>query len=592
MAHHNPPNREEPATSADATPPLGPEERHGFNADDRAEARAPRDKILLLEGDMSSRHALEGIMLQAGHEVTSTGSCHDGVRLTRETKPDVLVLDEKLGGFDCGDLLAELKSASSTQAVRAIVLVSGAAPERVRALDLGADDVLSRPFEPLELQARVRVQLRLKRAEDALRERLQIIEQSKQLSRVAMAATEEISRDAIGLRRVLKIGVIVLLATLAAMGGFSYRLSRRASGDIQRSYAAEAALNRSLTDQQELIERARKLSEQMKESGTTTTEEKQHLVQRSKQLRSGLAEAPSDSADGLRSELTETEARLQRLEEESSLAEKIIKDYAPSVCLMYVAVVFRDASGRPLRYATTSEGDAIQNAAGMPRLTLEGTGDEFRMDALGTGFLVGKDGQVLTNRHVVEPWWHNDELDEFTKQGLKPVVTEMRAYFPGSPLAVPLSVVQISPEADLALVHGPIDSLSRRILALDGSPQASVRGESIVLMGYATGLDAVLARLDDSTLQDTVTKSRGDPRQILDRLAEKNLIRPLITQGHLGDVVSDQIVYDAQTAAGGSGGPVFNQEGKVIGVNHAVIEGFGGSNFGVPARFAEPLLAR
>jgi len=111
-------------------------------------------------------------------------------------------------------------------------------------------------------------------------------------------------------------------------------------------------------------------------------------------------------------------------------------------------------------------------------------------------------------------------------------------------------------------------------------------------MGYATGLDAVLARLDDSTLHDTVTESRGDSRQILDRLAEKNLIRPLITQGHLGDVLPGQIVYDAQTAAGGSGGPVFNREGKVIGVNHAVLEGFEGSNFGVPARFAEPLLAR
>jgi len=42
----------------------------------------------------------------------------------------------------------------------------------------------------------------------------------------------------------------------------------------------------------------------------------------------------------------------------------------------------------------------------------------------------------------------------------------------------------------------------------------------------------------------------------------------------------------------GSGGPVFNREGKVIGINHALIEGFGGSNFGVPARFAAPLLAK
>jgi len=113
-----------------------------------------------------------------------------------------------------------------------------------------------------------------------------------------------------------------------------------------------------------------------------------------------------------------------------------------------------------------------------------------------------------------------------------------------------------------------------------------------VLMGYATGLDAVLARLDDSTLQKIVSASDGNSRRIFDSLAERGLIRPLVTQGHLGDVLPDQIVYDAQTAAGGSGGPVFNQQGKVIGVNHAILEGFEGSNFGVPARFAEGLLAR
>jgi len=587
-----PTDREGSTVAVDATSPGGQEPGRRAGTDARGETSAWRDKILLLESDMSSRHALEDIMVEAGYEVTSSGSCHDGLRLTHEARPDVLVLDERLAGFDCGDLLAEIKSASSTAGVRAILLVSGAAPERVRALDLGADDVLSRPFEPIELQARVRVQLRFKRVEDELSDRLRIIEQSQPMSRTAVVVTENISRDALWLTRGVKIG-LALLVVLAALACIYYRFYQRASSDIRRNYADVAALSRNLANQQDLIERAHKLSEQMKTSGTSTAAQKQELVQHSRQLRVGLTQAQADSAGDVRIELARTEARLQRLEDESSLAENIIKDDASSVCLIYVAVAFHDsATARPLRYASHPEGEPAQDTDEKPRLTLEGAGPEFRMSVLGTGFLVGKDGRILTNRHVLEPWWHNDDLNDLTKQGLQPAVVEMRAYFPRTPRAYSLSVVHISSEADLAVVRGQVDASKRKVLVLDGSAPASVRGESIVLMGYATGLDAVLARLDDSALQNIVAESDGDAGEILDRLAEKNLIRPLITQGHLGDVLPDQIVYDAQTAAGGSGGPVFNQEGKVIGVNHAVIQGFGGSNFGVPARFAEPLLAR
>ena len=56
-------------------------------------------------------------------------------------------------------------------------------------------------------------------------------------------------------------------------------------------------------------------------------------------------------------------------------------------------------------------------------------------------------------------------------------------------------------------------------------------------------------------------------------------------------MLADKIVYDAQTTSGGSGGPLFNPEGKAIGINYAMLEDFGGSNFGIPARYAERLLA-
>jgi len=91
-------------------------------------------------------------------------------------------------------------------------------------------------------------------------------------------------------------------------------------------------------------------------------------------------------------------------------------------------------------------------------------------------------------------------------------------------------------------------------------------------------------------VKEIVKISGSDPKLVLEELAKRKLIRPLVTQGHVGDVLEDKIVYDAQTTSGGSGGPLLNREGGVIGVTYAVVKGFGGSNFGVPIRFATPLL--
>lgn len=56
------------------------------------------------------------------------------------------------------------------------------------------------------------------------------------------------------------------------------------------------------------------------------------------------------------------------------------------------------------------------------------------------------------------------------------------------------------------------------------------------------------------------------------------------------DVSADKILYDAQTTSGGSGGPLFNNDRKVIGVNLAMVREFGGSNFAIPIAYGKSLL--
>jgi len=55
-------------------------------------------------------------------------------------------------------------------------------------------------------------------------------------------------------------------------------------------------------------------------------------------------------------------------------------------------------------------------------------------------------------------------------------------------------------------------------------------------------------------------------------------------------VTSSDIVFDALTTQGGSGGPVFNKTGQVIAVEYAVLSKFGGNSFGVPVSYAFELL--
>jgi hypothetical protein len=166
----------------------------------------------------------------------------------------------------------------------------------------------------------------------------------------------------------------------------------------------------------------------------------------------------------------------------------------------------------------------------------------------------------------------------------------MTAYFPGVPNGISVGISQISQEADLALVHGDLSGLQRQILKLDSRNNSAVSGEELISVGYATGLDAILARAGDETVKQIVKASAGEPKLVLAELAKRKLIRPLVTQGHVGDVLPDKIVYDAQTTSGGSGGPLLVRDGGVIGVTYAIVKGFGGSNFGIPIRYATPLL--
>lgn len=543
--------------------------------------------LLLVGIPGTERETIRQFLATSGYAVSLADSNEDALLKLQGLQPDVLLLS---AGGSCNEAIAVAKSQSPD--TRLMVLSNGSPGDRARALDLGADDVLPLPWTEPELLARVRTQIRQKHTIKSLEDKTRLAEESfgvAQTAFQALAVTEKMTRDAFSLERILKIGVLSLLGIALVISGIFFLYSHRAEKETKRAYGVIAQLEHSVQTEAQLLASARKLRDDP--STKDVLAQKEQLQQQTEELKQKMAAQNGQASSDLRRQLDEATNRLAKIEDASQAAENIIRAYAPSVGLLHVSVAFNEkSSGRRIRYGgMDSDGSPLKDSDGNPVYTTEGRGPEVRADFFGTGFIVG-DGRILTNHHVVQPWWQNEELAQATKQGLEPVIAEMTAYFPNEPNGISVNISQISQEADLALVHGDLSELHRPILKLDAAKDAAVSGDALISVGYATGLDAILARAGDQTVEDIVKVSGGDPKLVLVELAKRKLIRPLVTQGHVGDVLPDKIVYDAQTTSGGSGGPLLNSKGNVIGVTFAVVRGFGGSNFGVPIRYAVPLL--
>jgi S1-C subfamily serine protease len=113
----------------------------------------------------------------------------------------------------------------------------------------------------------------------------------------------------------------------------------------------------------------------------------------------------------------------------------------------------------------------------------------------------------------------------------------------------------------------------------------------VVVLGYPAGLEAILAKAETSVVEKILELHGSSSERVTEALSLRGLIRPSTTQGHIGDVTRTDIVYDAPTTQGGSGGPVFNKRGEVIAVEYAVLPKFGGNSFGIPIAYALDLVA-
>jgi S1-C subfamily serine protease len=110
------------------------------------------------------------------------------------------------------------------------------------------------------------------------------------------------------------------------------------------------------------------------------------------------------------------------------------------------------------------------------------------------------------------------------------------------------------------------------------------------VVGYPTGLEAILAKAEGDVVRQILNAQGVSNERVTEALSRRGLIRPSTTQGHIGDVTNTDIVFDAATTQGGSGGPVFNKLGRVIAVEYATLPAFTGNSYGVPVRYVLELM--
>jgi S1-C subfamily serine protease len=268
--------------------------------------------------------------------------------------------------------------------------------------------------------------------------------------------------------------------------------------------------------------------------------------------------APPPMGD-LREQVQELTHQVGQLKQEQTMPAMVLNHYRDSICYIFGVYEVGFANQRPALRARIS----------------------------GTGFVVA-DGLLATNRHVAEPWYEDSESEALIKKGAAPHLEKLLAFFPGVPTPVIITPVAFSANGDLAVLTIQDSHAVHQLRPLPLAKEQSNPGELVAVIGYPMGVLGMVAKSPPAVYERLAL--RHDDMGAANELAALSLIRPSATCGHLGDVVGDKLIYDAPTAHGGSGGPVFNSRGEVIGINAAYLDGFSGGTMGISVGALRPLI--
>ena len=376
-----------------------------------------------------------------------------------------------------------------------------------------------------------------------------------------------------------------LAAVVIVAGGWqqSRRLQREVAGLRQSVQAAEQE-RRGLMERVDAVRHRDEIDRRVLVARIEDLQRREQVAR--------LSDAPGEQSVALKRELDATRARLTALETERTAGQRVIHEYGAGVCLIQASYAFYNGQGQPLRDRNGSEDQPAGDGGGSEGPAApDADAPIHTVDYYGTGFLVDREGRVLTNRHVAEPWWNDETAERLAAAGYKPRFVTFRAFFPREEEPFDLVPERRSESMDLAILRVDLHGRSVPVLPLDRSGRSAVAGQPMMVMGYPTGLEAILAKAESNVVKEILETQGPSSERVTEALSRQGLIRPTTTQGHIGDVTRTDIVFDAATTQGGSGGPVFNKQGEVIAVEYALLTKFGGNSFAIPIAYALELLS-
>jgi two-component system phosphate regulon response regulator PhoB len=117
--------------------------------------------VLVIEDEPAIQELIAYNLKQAGHQALRADNAEQAIRLVQDALPDLVLLDWMLPGLSGIELARRLRADKRTKAIPIIMLTARAdEQDKLTGLDTGADDYITKPFSPRELNARVKALLR------------------------------------------------------------------------------------------------------------------------------------------------------------------------------------------------------------------------------------------------------------------------------------------------------------------------------------------------------------------------------------------------------------------------------------------------